>query len=52
MSHKKKEFDKLDRGKYPREKLADAVRDVLNRQKTTDQAHKDYLIALRQFNTM
>ena len=47
MSHKKKDFDQLDRGKYGRDTLAEAVRDVLNCQKSSEQAHKDYGIPLR-----
>ena len=47
MSHKKKDFDQLDSGKYGRDKLAEAVRDVLNCQKSSERAHKDSGIPLR-----
>ena len=43
----KKPFDKLDRGKYERGKLADAVRDVLNNVRTSEQAHREYGIPQR-----
>ena len=47
MSHKKKKFDNLEKGKFPRDKLRDAVRDVLNYVRTTYEASKEYKIAVR-----
>ena len=47
MSHKKKDFDKLEKGRYSRDTLREVVRHVLNERTTTKQASKDHSIPLR-----
>ena len=47
MSHQKKPFDKLLKGKYPIENKKNAVRDVLNGLMTTGEAEEKYGVPRR-----
>ena len=47
MSHKKKLIEDREKGSYPREKLRDAVRAVLNCEMTVQKAHTEYKILIR-----
>ena len=47
MSHKKKSFEELTRGRYSRETLRAIVRDVLNGKTTPQKAKIDHGIPVR-----
>ena len=47
MSHKRKHFDALAKGKYSWQTLRDIVRDVLNGRTNPQKAYKDHGIPVR-----